>query len=51
MARPASAGSERRASWRRRVEPTLLNLAYLLLAAFVLGPFLWMLISSLQGEA
>jgi multiple sugar transport system permease protein len=36
---------------RRGPEAALLNLACLLLAAFILAPFGWMLISSLEGEA
>jgi multiple sugar transport system permease protein len=41
----------RRRPWARSLEPTLLNLASVLLLAFILAPFLWMLISSLEGEA
>src|SRR4029453_4686017 len=41
----------RRRPWSQRVERTLLNLASVLLGAFILAPFAWMLISSLAGEA
>jgi multiple sugar transport system permease protein len=46
-----AARSRRPGRWPRGVEPTLLNLACLLLAAFILAPFAWMLVSSLAGEA
>lgn len=36
---------------RRRLEPVLLSAACFLLAAFILAPFAWMVVSSLQGEA
>ena len=36
---------------RRRLEPLLLNLACAGLAAFILAPFAWMLVSSVSGEA
>jgi multiple sugar transport system permease protein len=37
--------------WSHRLERTLLTLASVLLGAFILAPFAWMLISSLAGEA
>lgn len=46
-----SSRSRRGILWGHRVEPILLNAACLLMAAFVLAPFVWMLISSLEGEA
>jgi multiple sugar transport system permease protein len=46
----ASRGRRRR-PWSARIESALLGLASLLLGAFILAPFAWMLISSLEGEA
>ena len=35
----------------RRLEPALLNVACLAVALFILAPFAWMLVGSLEGEA
>jgi multiple sugar transport system permease protein len=46
-----SSGSRATPRWPRRLEPTLLNLACLGIVIFIVAPFAWMLVCSLEGEA